>query len=118
MMVPSSRRVVSCTNMPKTSYYIRRQGVPAGPFTGESLKAMAADGSLQPGDLVWKEGAPKWIEARRVRGLFIGGSVDAKQTGPKPDPEAVLGPPREGASKRTAASVSGTAVEPRSTWDR
>ena len=40
-----------------------------GPVSSSELKQSAADGSLNPTDLVWTEGMKKWEEARSIKGL-------------------------------------------------
>jgi hypothetical protein len=41
-----------------------------GPVTEDELKRLAADGTLKPADLVWKDGMSDWVEARTVDALF------------------------------------------------
>jgi hypothetical protein len=41
-----------------------------GPVTEDDLKRLAAEGKLQPSDLVWRDGMPDWVEARTVDILF------------------------------------------------
>jgi len=41
-----------------------------GPVTEDDLKGLVADGRLRPGDLVWRDGMPDWVEARTVPVLF------------------------------------------------
>jgi hypothetical protein len=41
-----------------------------GPVTEDELKRLAADGTLKPADLVWKDGMPDWVEARTIDTLF------------------------------------------------
>ena len=41
-----------------------------GPVTEDDLKRLAAEGRLQPSDLVWKDGMADWVEARTVPVLF------------------------------------------------
>lgn len=40
-----------------------------GPVSVKELKQAAADGTMQPTDLVWTEGMREWKEARTVKGL-------------------------------------------------
>lgn len=51
-----------------------------GPIPFEELRGLAHSGYLKPSDLVWEEGAPDWIRASLVDGLFeagqAGGGVD------------------------------------------
>jgi len=42
-------------------YWISRYGQKYGPYSLDQLKQMAADGSVIPEDLVWQEGAPRWV---------------------------------------------------------
>ena len=51
-------------------YYYAIDGQQFGPVSSRDLRRLAAAGQLQPTDLVWKEGAPKWILASRVKGLY------------------------------------------------
>jgi hypothetical protein len=41
-----------------------------GPVTEDELKRLAAEGTLKPSDLVWKDGMPDWVEARAIDALF------------------------------------------------
>jgi hypothetical protein len=41
-----------------------------GPVLWSALKDLAADGKLEPDDLVWKPGMAMWVPAARVRGLL------------------------------------------------
>jgi hypothetical protein len=40
--------------------FIARQGQREGPFTEEQVRAMLADGRLQPSDLAWRAGRSDW----------------------------------------------------------
>ncbi|MBY0456294.1 MAG: GYF domain-containing protein, partial [Gemmataceae bacterium] len=51
-------------------WYVSRDGRVFGPWTDAQLKAAAAKDTLRPTDLVNLAGEPKWVEARRVKGLF------------------------------------------------
>jgi hypothetical protein len=66
--------------MPKRFHYFH-DGAQQGPVDAQVLKSLAAEGNLLPTDLVWPEGAPDWVPASSVRGLFP----------PAPPPDA--GPP-------------------------
>ncbi len=44
-----------------------------GPLTFDQLRAMAADGRLQPADLVYREGTENWLPAERVEEVFPAG---------------------------------------------
>src|SRR6266540_2956272 len=51
-------------------WYYAQRGQQLGPVPTEVLTAMAAEGQLHPGDLVWKEGMANWVPAHSVPGLF------------------------------------------------
>src|SRR5947208_3211007 len=56
---------------PMTSqWHLSRDGKTYGIFSPEQLRTMAQSGELQPTDLVWKTGMPKWVSARRIKNLF------------------------------------------------
>jgi hypothetical protein len=46
-----------------------------GPISSADLKQLVADGSLSPGDLVWKEGWSEWKPAKTVKGLLPQGAL-------------------------------------------
>jgi hypothetical protein len=52
------------------NWYYSRNNEREGPITPAQLKQLASKGWLTPDDLVWKEGMPNWLPARKVRGLF------------------------------------------------
>lgn len=62
-----------------------------GPVSVKELKQAAADGTMQPTDLVWTEGMREWKEARTVKGL--------EGTWPSPPPSVP--------ANRTAKPVAG-----------
>lgn len=54
-----------------TEWFVNRNGGPkAGPFSTTQLKELAANGTLQPTDFVWKEGQSEWVKAGQIKGLF------------------------------------------------
>lgn len=63
-----------------TQWYYAIDGQQAGPVSSKELKALADDGELKGGDLVWKEGMPDWLPASQVQGLIA-------QPAPPPAPE-------------------------------
>lgn len=67
----------------KTRWHYNRNGEKHGPISDSDLRTLAADGSLKPDDLIWKEGMAEWRKAGAVKGLFAQG----KQT-PPPIPTA------------------------------
>ena len=52
------------------NWYYTKNKEREGPVTPAQLKQLASKGWLAPDDLVWKEGMPNWLPARKVRGLF------------------------------------------------
>jgi len=52
------------------NWYYTKNEEREGPVTPALLKKLANEGWLTPDDLVWKEGMPNWLPARKVRGLF------------------------------------------------
>src|SRR5437588_3698504 len=51
-------------------WYFTTSGQQMGPVSGARLRDMAAQGNLQPTDLVWKDGMSSWTPAGATRGLF------------------------------------------------
>jgi hypothetical protein len=51
-------------------WYYTIQGQQMGPVSTAELRQLAAQQRLQPTDLVWKEGMPKWVPAANTQGLF------------------------------------------------
>jgi hypothetical protein len=52
------------------SWHYTALGERHGPVTDRELKALAENKQLLPDDLVWAEGLPDWMPAKRVKGLF------------------------------------------------
>lgn len=48
-----------------------KNGQQLGPVTEDQLKAMAAQGQLQPSDFVWREGLPEWIPMSKTGLLAV-----------------------------------------------
>ena len=87
-----------------TMYHVGRNGQQTGPFSIEQLNTMAANGELQPTDLVWKEGMAGWEPASTLPGVFT--------PAPAPAPGAIELPPGE-----PRASCAGHGPSPRA-WPR
>jgi hypothetical protein len=56
--------------MPEIQWWYAHGGEQLGPVSPADLRQLAANGSLAPTDLVWREGMPQWAPAGRVKGLF------------------------------------------------
>jgi hypothetical protein len=64
-------------------WYLGRGKKPVGPYSPAQIRQMAAAGKIGPDDMLLKEGAPKWISASSVKGLFSSNAVGAA---PAPTP--------------------------------
>lgn len=53
-----------------SEWYYAQDGRQHGPVASRELKQLADSGSLQPDDLVWKDGMPDWVPAGEVKGLI------------------------------------------------
>src|SRR5436309_2222393 len=51
-------------------WYYARNKQKLGPFFWEEFRNLAAAGELQPADMVWEQGAPRWQQASAVPNLF------------------------------------------------
>lgn len=60
---------MSQTTSPLTAWYINRNGSASGPFATDMLISMLRDGSLQPLDLVFREGESEWRPVATYREL-------------------------------------------------
>jgi GYF domain 2/Domain of unknown function (DUF4234) len=95
-------------------YTLNGQQQPA-PTSTTALRQLAADGVLQPTDLIWQDGMPNWVAASSVKGLFT--------PKPAPDPPAPPAAPEKplielnsnrgtrGSAKRASRSVEKPAAE-------
>lgn len=68
-----------------SSWYYARDGRSFGPVSPAQLKALAAAGTLSPGDLILKAGTKKWVRAADVKNLFPAPGLPATTT-PASDP--------------------------------
>ena len=58
-------------------WYYTQNNQQQGPITQEALQAMAANGQIQRGDLVWCQGMANWAPAGEVPGVFVAGGAPA-----------------------------------------
>ncbi len=59
--------------LPQSSYFVGENGNRIGPFDMSTMATKAADGSIKPESLVWKQGMASWIAAGSVdelKGMF------------------------------------------------
>lgn len=56
----------------ETNWFYSIDNEEIGPVSSQVLKQLAKSGSIQPFDLVWKEGMSDWVEAQQIKGLFSG----------------------------------------------
>jgi GYF domain 2 len=74
-----------------------------GPFSAQQLQALAADGSIQPTDTVWKEGVAQGVPAHRVKHLFAASAVSAGADVANAErPQAATGPADQGSATAPA----------------
>ena len=57
------------------SWFYAQGGQRQGPFTVEAMQALAAQGRIQPSDLVWNPTMPNWAPAQSVGQLWAAGPV-------------------------------------------
>jgi hypothetical protein len=60
-----------------SKWYYSRQGQTYGPILGTELRQLAAAGTIQPTDLVWREDWKEWKAASIIKELFTQSSVSA-----------------------------------------
>jgi len=53
------------------TWFYEKDGTQHGPISSNELKQLAANGDLEPKDLVWREGTSKWRQADSVKGLLF-----------------------------------------------
>ena len=53
-----------------SQWHYTEKGQQRGPISAEELKSRASSKTLDPDDLVWKEGMAEWLPARKIKGLF------------------------------------------------
>ncbi len=59
-------------------WYYTVNGEQVGPVTPADLKKAVTDGTIQPSDMVWKEGMAEWVEAQTIKGLFASNGSKAE----------------------------------------
>lgn len=62
--------------MSDVSWYYSDGGEQRGPVYEGELRTMLSTGRLAPGELVWHEGMPNWVEAARVPELAWRGGIE------------------------------------------
>ncbi|MCH7728527.1 MAG: DUF4339 domain-containing protein, partial [Planctomycetes bacterium] len=77
-----------------SQWYYLKDEKQEGPVSSDELKKLAGNGTLDPEDLIWKEGMDDWVPARRLKGLPFEQAkkqsakpADATAAKPKEDPE-------------------------------
>jgi hypothetical protein len=65
-----------------TEWFILKNGEKLGPLTASALKLLAANGTLRPGDKVWREGLNDWKTAGKVIGLFASNDTNQADASP------------------------------------
>jgi hypothetical protein len=72
-------------------WYYAKNGQQLGPVSTAVLTEMAAQGQVQPTDLVWREGMPNWAPARTVRGIYPDSAPTAASVPNPPSAGAAYG---------------------------
>lgn len=75
--------------------YIQNNGRQTGPFAVDQVRAGLANGTYQPSDLAWHEGAPGWLPLSMILGIGgntpppLPGSAAARPSGTRTSPLAI-----------------------------
>jgi hypothetical protein len=77
--------------VPQQWYYVKN-GQRQGPVSTDQIKQLLASGSLQPSDLVWKEGMSQWTAASTIKELLPAPAMPSPQV-PPPVPTVSNIPP-------------------------
>jgi len=73
----SGRIVVNRINIgPFMAWHYSVDGQEHGPFEAAEFRRLAESGAFGPDDMVWQTGAPQWVPASAVKGLFPREAVD------------------------------------------
>ncbi len=110
-----------------TQWFYTEDGKQQGPISSNELKSRAANGTMTPDELVWKEGMSEWVPARRIKGLFTAATASAS---PPPLPPMMDGevsmlqknaatsePESDATPDSTPAPTADQGAEPRQTGD-
>lgn len=73
-------------------WHYAQDGQRKGPVSDDDLRRMAAEGSLKPSDLVWREGMSDWLPASEATGFQFGAS-SAPPAAPSAPPAYAQQPP-------------------------
>ena len=65
----SSREALEALQNPPV-WHLSRGGENFGPYTWDEMRSFAADGRIQPEDLLWNSNMSEWTKARDVTGLM------------------------------------------------
>jgi predicted Zn finger-like uncharacterized protein len=85
ILVPDGMSAPAVAAAPANSnqWYLARDKKKLGPFSPAQVRQMAAAGQIGPDDMLLRDGAPKWISASSIKGLFSSNAVAAA---PAPTP--------------------------------
>ena len=53
-----------------SEWYYAKNGQQYGPISSREMKQLASQGTIQAGDVVWKDGMPEWRPADEIKGLI------------------------------------------------
>jgi hypothetical protein len=88
-------------------WYLGRGKKPVGPYSPTQIRQMAAAGQIGPDDMLKKDGAPNWISAGSVKGLFSSTAVAAAPAPTLSRRSAVQTEDEEEADEKPARRKSG-----------
>ena len=92
----------------KTWFYADSNQQQQGPITFGEIQQLAANGTIQPSTLIWKEGMAGWTAASEVQGVY---GNSATQTPASPT-QAIPSNPYEAPTSANAIEVSSTGAYP------
>ncbi len=84
-------------------WYYAKGGEQSGPVSADALKRLIADGTVQLGDLAWRDGMADWVAIRDLSELRVAGTSG----GPSP---AATPPAYSPAATPSAYGAAGAAV--------
>jgi hypothetical protein len=89
-------------------YFFAKGDEQHGPYTAAEMRALAADGKIDPADLVWQEGVGHRFPASRVKGLY---QTPVAEPPPVVDAAPQEAPPEEAPGEKPAETYSMPASE-------
>lgn len=91
-------------------WWYEKNNQKVGPITAVELKALANSGVIISSDLIWKEGAPQWVPASKVKGLITDSVALQHANTTNAAPEVMAQPIRTAATSPVINSTSSAAM--------